>query len=364
MKCRLLYLVGQLHTGGLERQLCYLVQTMDRERLRPAIAVWTYHEGDVHLPKVKEIGVPVYSLPRFSSRAKKLMAFRNLVRQLRPEVVHSYSFYTNFAAHWATRGTSAIAVGSIRSDFVWAIRESGPILGRLSARWPSIQISNSLSAARSARSLQSFFVPEQLSVVRNGVDLEEFRNFPVPTKQPVRILGIGYLLPVKRWGWLLEAVQKLKQKGLDFFVQIAGDGPLQAELEGKATDLGVADSVQFLGHVNNVAGLLADATFVIHTADAEGCPNAVMEAMACGRAVVATDAGEVPFLVVNGQTGFVVPPDDNSALVNCMEKLIADHDLCQLMGKAARAKAEREFGLNRLVEETLAVYRATGWNDA
>jgi glycosyltransferase involved in cell wall biosynthesis len=89
-----------------------------------------------------------------------------------------------------------------------------------------------------------------------------------------------------------------------------------------------------------------------------------MEAMACGRAVVATDAGDVPCLIEDGKTGFVVPRGDEAALLARIITLMTDHDLCRRMGEAGRVKAERQFGLDRLVSETLAAYRAMGWKDA
>src|SRR5439155_5585594 len=124
MCCRLLYLVGQLSPGGLERQLCYLLQAMDRGRYRPAVAVWNFSETDVYVPRIRALNVPVYALPSMSSAAAKLRAFSRLVRQLKPEVVHSYSFYTNFAAYWGVWGTRAVAVGSVRGDFIRAKRDS------------------------------------------------------------------------------------------------------------------------------------------------------------------------------------------------------------------------------------------------
>ena len=361
MPCRLLYLIGELHTGGSERQLYYLLRTMDRERYRPAVAVWNYSDQDLHVPLIRALNVPLYSFP--GNRATKLHAFRNLVKQLQPEVVHSWSFYTNFAAQWGCLGTGALPLGSIRSDFLWALRECGSVLGSLSARWPHMQICNSLSAAESIRSFRRYFVPTQLSVVRNGVDLDELQSFPVPAAEPVRIVGIGYLLPVKRWEWLLAAVRELKKRGLNCLVEVAGNGPLQSSLEQRAKDLGVADRVQFLGHIDDIPSLLARAAFVVHTAYSEGSPNAIMEAMACGRAVVATDTGEIPLLVEDGKTGFIVPRNDNSVLVERMQRLITDRDICRRMGKAGRAKIEREFGLDRLLEETLAAYRSAGWSN-
>src|SRR5439155_15227104 len=95
VRCRILFLVGELHTGGLERQLYYLLGAIDRGKYQPAVAVWNYREGDVHVSLVRALGVPIYSLSNVQSRLGKLRAFRRLVRKLDPEVIHSYTFYTN-----------------------------------------------------------------------------------------------------------------------------------------------------------------------------------------------------------------------------------------------------------------------------
>jgi glycosyltransferase involved in cell wall biosynthesis len=364
MSCRLLYLVGQLGPGGLERQLCYLLQAMDRGRYRPAVAVWRYHEGDAYVSHIQALGVALHPLPCGSSSGVKLRAFRRLIRRLRPEVIHSYTFHTNFAAWWAALGTKAVAIGALRSDFTRAMRETGPWLGRLSARWPRTQIFNSLAAAEIAQRSRSPFTPSQLYVVRNGLDLRHFRAVPLSTTGQTCILGVGSLLPVKRWDRLLRAVLSLKRRGLDFAVRIVGDGPLRGTLKQQAQALGVTERVEFMGHLDDIPGLLADATFLAHTSDSEGYPNVVMEAMACGRAVVATDVGDTSSIIEDQKTGFVVRLGDNAALVERMATLIADRELCRGMGEAGRLKAEREFGLDRLVSETLAAYRAARWKDS
>jgi glycosyltransferase involved in cell wall biosynthesis len=120
--------------------------------------------------------------------------------------------------------------------------------------------------------------------------------------------------------------------------------------------LGLAGRIELLGERSDIPALLGQSCFLVHTSDREGCPNVVMEAMACGRAVVATDAGDVPDLVVEGETGFVVRRGDDQALVERMRALILNRGLCQKMGVAGRAKAEREFGLDRLADQTLAIY--------
>ena len=361
--CRLLYLIGELHTGGSERQLYYLLRTMDRERYKPAVVVWNYSENDIHLPLIRSLDVPIYGVTPTGSRVTKLTVLRRLVRQLEPEVVHSWSFYTNFAAYFATAATRSLPIGSIRSDFSWAITECGSVLGSLSGRWPQTQICNSLSAAENVRSSRGLFVPSQISVVRNCIDLEQFRYAPDFNDEPSRILGIGYLLPVKRWERLLRAAHRLRQRGINFTIKIAGDGPLRSDLEREALSLGVGDRVLFLGHITNISSLLAESSFVVHTADAEGCPNSVMEAMACGRAVVAADAGDIRYLIDDGKSGFVVPSDDGEALVDRIGKLIENSELRNGMGRAARAKAEQQFRLGNLVNETLAAYSSCGWKD-
>jgi glycosyltransferase involved in cell wall biosynthesis len=184
---------------------------------------------------------------------------------------------------------------------------------------------------------------------------------PVSTAGQASILGVGSLLSIKRWDRLLKAVLALKRRGCEFMVQIAGDGPLRRVLEQQTQDLGLATCVTFLGHRDDILQLLSKVTFLVHTSDSEGCPNVVMEAMACGRAVVATDVGDIPDLVEDGKTGFVVPRENQALLVTRMATLVADRDLCRRMGEAGRVKAEWEFGLDRLVSETLAVYKAAGW---
>jgi glycosyltransferase involved in cell wall biosynthesis len=178
-------------------------------------------------------------------------------------------------------------------------------------------------------------------VIRNVVDLQIFRMVPLSTAGQVRILGVGSLLPVKRWDRLLGAASNLNKKGLDFLVEIAGEGPLRKSLEHQAQSLGLTDRFKFIGYSDDIPGLLGGASFLAHTSEIEGCPNVVMEAMACGRAVVAMDAGDIPSLVEEGRTGFVVHRGDDATLIERMTTLVIDRNLCRRMGEASRAKAER-----------------------
>jgi len=361
IECRLLYLVGQLGLGGLERQLFYLIRSMDRGRYKPVVAVWGNSPDDHYVQEIRALDATVISLGDYRTRPAKLRALRSLVHALQPEVIHSYTFYTNIAAWWAARGMGALVIGSVRNNFILERRETGKVLGRLCGRWPAAQIYNSFTAEQNAKQSTAVFRPHHIYVIRNGIDLERF--FPRHHPQQGYILAVGNLYARKRWDRLIRAVAQLASNGSCPEVMLVGSGPLREVLEAMTKDLHVDHVVRFLGARRDIQTLLADAAFLVHTAEEEGCPNVILEAMACGRAVVATDAGDVPYLIDSGKTGFVVPREDDRALADRIATLQEDRELCRQMGEAGRIKAERSFGIERLRLETFATYRAEGWED-
>src|SRR5262249_15956882 len=151
---------------------------MDRKRYLPGVVVWNFCEDDGFVSQIRALGVPLYSFASTDSRIAKLRVFRHMVMQIKPELVHSCNFYLNFVAWWATLGTKSLPMGAVRSDFTYDRKESGPLLGRLSARWPRSQIVNNFAAVRNTQSARSLFVPGKLFVVRNGLDLQRFRMVP------------------------------------------------------------------------------------------------------------------------------------------------------------------------------------------
>lgn len=359
MECRLLYLVGQLGVGGLERQLFYLISSMDRRRYKPVVAIWSNSPDDHYARELRTLDVPVVPLGDNRARSARLKALRGLVSKLSPEVIHSYTYYTNIAAWLAARGMRSIPIGSVRNDFVLDRRAAGKVLGRLCGRWPPGQVFNSFNAEREATHCRTIFKPRRIYVVTNGIDLDRFVTRPLPEQGYV--LAVGSMNKRKRWDRLLRAAGYLARKGVVLDVRHAGTGPLREELEAIAGNLEIERQFRFLGERNDIPDLLANAAFLVHTADNEGCPNVIMEAMACGRAVVATDAGDVRYLIEDGKTGFVVPKEDESAFADRIATLLENRELCRRMGDAGRARAEQVFGLDRLRLETFAAYQAEGW---
>lgn len=361
--CRFLYLVGQLGLGGLERQLCYLLANLDRVRYQPAVVVWNLNYRDKYYGDIEALKIPVYGFPPEWSPLAKLRAVRTLAWQVAPEVIHSCGFHTNFAAYYAAWKTGALAIGSLRGDFAIAKRDGGTLRGVLNAWWPTAHISNSQTSADATKRGSGFFAPRQVFVVRNGLDLKRFKCLPTYRKKDY-VAAVGSLLQVKRWDRLLRVVQKLRTVATqDVRLRIAGDGPLRPVLEKLSGDLGISENVELCGAVHDIPAFLSGAKFLVHTSESEGCPNVVMEAMACGLPVVAMETGDIPYLVEDGRTGFVVSQGDDTTFVRRVSELLGDDELSLRLGVAGREKAEREFRLERLVSETLAVYRAAGWED-
>jgi len=358
-RSRVLYIAGQLGGGGLERQLGYLLKAMDRDRLRPKVAVWNYNEHDVNVKRIKALGAELIPVPRSGSRLARLLWLRRTAAELAPEVVHSYSFFTNVAAQFA--GVGATTMGSVRADFVRDRVSTGAILGRTCARWPRSQVCNSLAAVTAISRSRSFFRPHQVFLVRNALDLAQFPVREIPRTGPPLILGIGSLVRFKRWDRLIQLGLALSNLKIRVRIRIAGEGPERPGLQSLIMRLHLQDIVDLAGYQDGIPEMLAAASLVVHTSESEGYPNVIMEAMACGRPVVATNSGDSSDLIEQGLTGYVVAIGDDDALTQRVAELVTNPSLVREMGTAARQRAELMFRPERLVHETLDAYRSLGW---
>lgn len=209
--------------------------------------------------------------------------------------------------------------------------------------------------------------PDKLELVYGAVDLEPFLHPSDGSGQLRRELGLGEsntiigilgrLVPGKGHGVLLEAVSRLNGGPTGPRLLIVGDGPEQEPLDAHAGRVGVSDRVLFAGFRTDVPAVLSALDVVVlastHT---EVLPLSVMEAMAAGRAVVATSVGGVPEIVEDGRSGLLVPPGDADALATALRRLIADPALRAELGRAAALRVQQQFTLPRMVAEMERVY--------
>ena len=196
----------------------------------------------------------------------------------------------------------------------------------------------------------------------SGIDVERFQP-PVERapESPVVVILVARLLREKGIAEFVEAAEMLCAEGFDArFVVAGGDDPLHpASIESQTVSRWAArGSVEFLGQRDDVLALLHAAHVACLPSWREGTPRSLLEAMACGLPVVATDVPGCREVVINGDNGFLVPPRDPVALAAALRKMINDPGLRARMGARSRSLAVDEFSAQRVNDQTLAVYDA------
>ena len=205
--------------------------------------------------------------------------------------------------------------------------------------------------------------PARVVSIPTGIDLEEFQpgertqaRDAVGLPRDARIIGIvATLRSWKGHRYLFEAFAKLEAS--DTIVVVVGDGPQREGLELLATNLGIGSRVRFEGNQSDVAPWMrALDLFVLPSYANEGVPQALMQAMACGLAVVTTPVGSITEIVTDGETGVIVAPQDAPALQAAIASLLADGARRERLGVRARAVALDRFGLSLMVDRMIALF--------
>jgi glycosyltransferase involved in cell wall biosynthesis len=202
-------------------------------------------------------------------------------------------------------------------------------------------------------------------VVRSAIDTERNRRAPrvdvrarlgLPSGCPL-VLAVGALVGHKGHRHLVDALPALAARVPGVRVVIAGSGPLRADLEAQAKALGVSDALVLAGQVDDLPGWLPDADVLAMPSTEEGLGTSVLDGMCVGLPVVASRAGGIPEMVRDGSEGLLVGVGDAPALADALARVLGDGELRRRLGAAARQRVDDAFHVDRMVEETLAVYR-------
>jgi len=219
-----------------------------------------------------------------------------------------------------------------------------------------------------ARLLKSYCLvdEEKICVVPNGINLEAFDKMHdddnVLSKYDLErdnyVLYIGRLTPLKGVQYLIKAFKAIKKKYANLKLVIVGTGDFEHYLRNLARGV---KNVVFTGYVDSPRvkkSLYANCVAVVVPSSYEGLPMVVLEAMACKKAVIASDVGGIPMLIRHGKNGFLTKPGDSRSLKKFIRILLEDPDLRKNMGSFGRKLAEEKFTVDKMVSETLSIYKS------
>ena len=380
----MLRVIARLNVGGPALHVAHLSRGLDERGYETTLVAGHVGAGEGSMQYVvDELGVkPVYvdELQRELSFASDALAVRRivqLIRQVRPAVLHTHT-----AKAGAVGRTAALLSGSARPPVVVHTFHGHVLRGYFSPTRVRAFRSVERMLARSSDALVAVSPevrddlvelgvapPGKICVVRLGLDLDRRLAAEPSARAAVRAeLGVpeggflvgwlGRMIEIKRVDSLLAAFRQLRASGVDAYLALVGDGPLRDALSREAEALGIADRTRFVGFRENVGELYSAFDAVALTSANEGTPVSVIEALASGLPVVATDVGGVSDVVQDGQSGYLVPPNDVAAVAERLARLAGDREGRTVMGANGRAFVVPRYSVERLVDDIDRLYRS------
>lgn len=288
-----------------------------------------------------------------------------VIKRIKPDVIHAHDAHgvamaglaLSFGASTAKGGEPPLVV-SRRVDF--------HLRGNSFSRWKHRQVDCFIAASEAIRQmLVSDGVPADRTVtVHEGIDVDHVVSQPLvdvhqafflPHGAPV-VGNIAALVPHKGQRHLIEAAHIVVQKLPDVRFVILGEGELREPLERLIKEYRLEKHVLLPGFRTDVLGCLKSFDLFVMSSVTEGLGTSLLDAMACSRPIVATEAGGIPEVVSHGVTGLLVPPRDHTAMADAIVTLISDKARRQAMGEAGFARVNEQFSVERMIAGTAAVY--------
>jgi glycosyltransferase involved in cell wall biosynthesis len=286
-----------------------------------------------------------------------------ILKQLKPDIVHAHDPHGVAMAGLALSMSTQLA----KPPLVAARRVDFHLRGSSLSRWKYRQVDCFLCASEAIRQmLIGDGVPAARAVtVHEGIDLERVEAAPpanlhaelwLPHHAPI-VGNVAALVPHKGQRHLIEAARLVLPQVPDARFIIAGEGELRPALERQFKEHHLEKHVLLAGFRPDVLSLHKAFDIFVMSSVTEGLGTSLLDAMAAGKPVVATMAGGIPEVVVDGETGFLVPPRDHDTMAGAIVKLLKDDGLRHRMGEAGRARVRTIFSAERMVQETLRVYQ-------
>jgi glycosyltransferase involved in cell wall biosynthesis len=351
-------LVTQPTEGGVFRHVADLATGL-ADRGHHVVLVAPLDQPPAGLP-VELVAIPMARAVAPAGDARALAALARAVRRARPDLVHGHSSKAGALTRLARPVAPRTPVVYTPHGYAFAghfdpaeqrrYRRLERPLARLASRV--------LCVCRAEARLAASVGPAgRTRVVHNGVHLPPLP--PSPGHGPARdrpvVMAVTQLRPGKGLETLIDAMPAVLRAHPGARLRIVGDGPDRAVLQARAEAVG--EAVELVPFPADPLAAMAEASVFVHPSWAEAFPYAVLDAMALGLPVVASDVGGVGEAVETGASGLLVPPRDPAALAAAVSRLLADPATAAALGAAARARVADRFTVEAMVEGTLAVYR-------
>jgi glycosyltransferase involved in cell wall biosynthesis len=290
-----------------------------------------------------------------------------VIRDARPDVVHAHDPMSVALVAMALQMPNT---GVTATPYIVAARRVDFHLKRHAfSKWKYKHVNMFVAASRMiGEILQADGVSrDRITVVHDGVNvglidkldgIDAHAAFWLPHGAPV-VGNVAALVPHKGQKHLVAAAAKVVRDVPDARFLILGEGELREPLERQIKSLALERHVMLAGFRPDALGLMKSFDLFVMSSVTEGLGSAALEAMACHRAVVATRAGGLPEAIVDQQTGLLVAPHDEAALAHAIVELLRDPARREQMGRAGRDRVDREFSVDKMVNDTVAVYEKT-----
>lgn len=362
---KVIFVITGLGLGGAETQLVRLSTQLQTRGWDVQVVSMTPLKA--YVEELRAVGIPVYCLEmrRGVPDPRAIFRLARILRREQPEVVHSFMVHANLLA----RVTRLLATVPVLICSAHSIDEGGRWRERLYRLTdPLCDLTTQVSQAGMKRYIEVGAAPaDKIRFMPNGVDTSIFRPAPEARETARGQLGVGNSFvwlavgrfePPKDYPNLLRAFAEVIRQRSDASLLVVGDGPLQPAMQNLASELGIADHVEFLGIRRDVPQLMNAADAYVMSSAWEGMPNVLLEAAACALPIVATDVGGNREVAVDGETGFLVPPQDHCALADAMLRLMCvPPEIRTQMGEGGRRHIEANYSLHRMVERWEELYR-------
>jgi glycosyltransferase involved in cell wall biosynthesis len=363
-KIRVAYIIGSLNRiAGSERHLLYLLDGLSD---CTESVVFCLFQSGVIADKIIRKPTLFYHIDMkdfsFISIIKSTLQIAKKISKKRVDIVHAHGFAPSLIGGLSSRIAGIPFISARREMANWRKYKHFAAYGLINFLADAITV-NSIAVADITS--KECFAKRKIQLIRNGVALQKHcpdkNSAPLPPNpHNGRVVGtVANYRPIKNYNMIINAVPEILKVFPDTVFWFIGEGSDRNRLERKINQLGIEDNVFLTGTRQDISSLLNQMDVFVLTSFAEGSPNSVLEAVAHGLPVVATNVGGLPEIVLNDKTGFLVPIDSSRLLAEKLIYLLSNYENAKAMGANGRKHVENNFALDRLLKEQLNLYLKT-----